>query len=383
MMNGTSKELIGVYANSTPISSIYKGSILIWGLNTESPEVPDIPNFNVDDIVFEVDTSINKTFTLPVKYWDNGSAIPIFTINWGDGTVDNNVDIHSSTGANTTEVSHIYEKEGRYIVIMSSNINSKNRLEFIDDWIDGISPVTKIYSFGNRIYNTVKITSKMKYLTHIGSGIFTGTMSGASFTITNIGTSTSSSNLLAVNLEGVLAKCSKPISFNSCYFTEIKGDIFAGWGDNASGWSDSVFNGGYIRVVDTLSIPTNLANVPIFNSAIRKFRELQLSPSSYIISYIMGTDYRKYPRSIFITNVGVYTGKQTLDFSGFTNWGLPEDSFSFTQDAKDSVVSSLITNSVDKSANPTAQNIKLSKNTLSVLTDEEIAQITSKGYTIL
>lgn len=30
-MNGTSKELVGVYKEITPINSIYQGNLLVWG----------------------------------------------------------------------------------------------------------------------------------------------------------------------------------------------------------------------------------------------------------------------------------------------------------------------------------------------------------------
>lgn len=70
----------------------------------------------------------------------------------------------------------------------------------------------------------------------------------------------------------------------------------------------------------------------------------------------------------------------TYDFSGATNWGVATTDI---PDARQSLIDSLITYSYDRASNgmPTA-TIKLSANTKALLTEEEIAQITNKGFTI-
>jgi hypothetical protein len=73
-------------------------------------------------------------------------------------------------------------------------------------------------------------------------------------------------------------------------------------------------------------------------------------------------------------------GKSTLttyDFSGASNWG------TFSEENRQSLIDSLITYSYDRASNGmSTATIKLSANTKALLTEEEIAQITNKGFTI-
>lgn len=380
-MNGISKNLIGVYAYCTPIRFIYQGNLLVWGLNTESPEVPDIPVFNSRDVVLEVDTSINKTVTLPLKYWNMNTSGD--AIDWGDGTVDNALNL--STPSYSKKVSHTYENEGKYLITITVNTRNMSMV-FSDSWIGGESPITKIYSFGNLKYYQVSITSLMKHLVHIGSGVGTNNSSNSNgYTITNLGTpkadSLSPTIPLTVNLEGVLSHCEEyPITFKNCYFTEIEGDMFAGYTKAASYWTTKVIDGGYLHTIHKLSIPDTFSSYNFFTGvAIRRFGELKLSNTCYNVGSIMYNNHSSV-RYMNITNIGAYEGSSTMNFSKFTNWGIASTS---VPDARESVISSLITNSIDKSSGSKATSIQLADNTKTALTDEEIAQITSKGYTIL
>lgn len=70
----------------------------------------------------------------------------------------------------------------------------------------------------------------------------------------------------------------------------------------------------------------------------------------------------------------------TYDFSGATNWGVATTDI---PDARQSLIDSLITYSYDRASNGMATaTITLSANTKALLTEEEIAQITAKGFTI-
>jgi hypothetical protein len=70
----------------------------------------------------------------------------------------------------------------------------------------------------------------------------------------------------------------------------------------------------------------------------------------------------------------------TYDFSGATNWGVATTDI---PDAKQSLIDSLITYSYDRASNGmSTATIKLSATTKALLTEEEIAQITNKGFTI-
>ena len=67
----------------------------------------------------------------------------------------------------------------------------------------------------------------------------------------------------------------------------------------------------------------------------------------------------------------------TYDFSGATNWG------TVREENRQSLIDSLITYSYDRASNGmSTATIQLSANTKALLTEEEIAQITNKGFTI-
>lgn len=79
---------------------------------------------------------------------------------------------------------------------------------------------------------------------------------------------------------------------------------------------------------------------------------------------------------ILIKNIGKST-LTTFDFSGAKNWGTGSD------ENRQSLIDSLITYSYDRVTNGmTSATIKLSTNTKALLTEDEIAQITAKGFTI-
>ena len=79
---------------------------------------------------------------------------------------------------------------------------------------------------------------------------------------------------------------------------------------------------------------------------------------------------------ILIKNIGKST-LVTFDFSDAKNWGTDGD------ENRQSLIDSLITYSYDRATNGMASaTIKLSTTTKALLTEDEIAQITAKGFTI-
>lgn len=77
-----------------------------------------------------------------------------------------------------------------------------------------------------------------------------------------------------------------------------------------------------------------------------------------------------------MTNIGKSTLK-AYNFNGATNWGMNGE------ENRQSLIDSLITYSYDRASNGMATcTITLSANTKALLTEEEIAQITNKGFTI-
>lgn len=72
------------------------------------------------------------------------------------------------------------------------------------------------------------------------------------------------------------------------------------------------------------------------------------------------------------------------DFSGWGNWGVEDESIQLSIGARQSLVDSLAVYSVDRVAKgyTSTYTISLSATTKSLLTQDEIAQITAKGFTI-
>ena len=96
----------------------------------------------------------------------------------------------------------------------------------------------------------------------------------------------------------------------------------------------------------------------------------------------VGYSNSDYLRQITFSNLGAKSGLTTTSTSlrNITNWGVNSDDI---PDARQSLIDSLITYSFDRaSAEYSTCTITLSAISKAVLTDDEIAQITSKGFTI-
>lgn len=104
-------------------------------------------------------------------------------------------------------------------------------------------------------------------------------------------------------------------------------------------------------------------------------QELDMSSISACINIFANCNLLTY---IVIKNLGKGPLKSGYNFIGATSWGTGND------ENRQSLIDSLITYSYDRASNGMAvTNISLSANTKALLTEEEIAQITAKGFTIL
>ena len=109
---------------------------------------------------------------------------------------------------------------------------------------------------------------------------------------------------------------------------------------------------------------------------------LDLTSCNYSNSYSYFVGYSRMPklRKLTFKNIGYQTAKTAIDFSYIDNWGVNNETIT---DAKQSLIDSLVTYTFDRaSAGYATHTITLSAKTKAVLTEEEIAQITAKGYTI-
>ena len=103
--------------------------------------------------------------------------------------------------------------------------------------------------------------------------------------------------------------------------------------------------------------------------------------STSISSWIMGYSANKKLRYLVVKDIGIRSTDSALNTTYSNVWGINSDS---VPDARQSLIDSLITYSYDRaSAGYSSMSITLYKDVKALLTEEEIAQITAKGYTLI
>ena len=97
-------------------------------------------------------------------------------------------------------------------------------------------------------------------------------------------------------------------------------------------------------------------------------------------NYLTGYNYMNYLRYALIKDIGTCTGMTSISFMYQSVWGKEDET---SPDARQSLVDSLLTYSFDRAtAGYSTCTISLNAATKAILTSDEIAQITIKGYTI-
>ena len=118
---------------------------------------------------------------------------------------------------------------------------------------------------------------------------------------------------------------------------------------------------------------TNMAQMLIYCSSLTTISQFDVSSLTNMYLTLSGCTSLQFA---LIKNIGKST-LTTYDFSGASVWGTGSD------ENRQSLIDSLITYSYDRASNGMATaTIKLSATTKALLTEEEIAQITNKGFTI-
>ena len=84
-----------------------------------------------------------------------------------------------------------------------------------------------------------------------------------------------------------------------------------------------------------------------------------------------------------LKGLGTGSSMTSASFGNFYNWGVEDETIPESVGARQSLIDTLITYSFDRvTAGYSACTISLSSTTKALLTEDEIAQITAKGYTI-
>lgn len=130
--------------------------------------------------------------------------------------------------------------------------------------------------------------------------------------------------------------------------------------------------------VDT-SLMTSFNN-PLDNNTIAIFGDFSVkSLPSFNYAYLTGYG-KALLRHITVADIGTNSAQTSVDFSYWEQWGKNTTAI---PSARQSVIDSLVNKTFDRaSAGYSTCTIKLAANTKALLTEEEIAQITAKGFTI-
>ena len=186
--------------------------------------------------------------------------------------------------------------------------------------------------------------------------------------------------------------------------THFKGDkklVFAPMVDtsNATDVSYMFYNCSSLAVVPQLDLKKAATINYMFNgcSVLAYLMEINASEANYMTSAFYGCSNLKKIKMLDVKNILTMgyafhgcssleylsiinlgmSRLDTYDFSGASVWGMDGD------ENRQSLIDSLITYSYDRASNGMdTATIKLSANTKALLTDEEIAQIEAKGFTI-
>ena len=366
-MNGTSKGLVGVFANGTPISTIYNGLKIVWSKTALAPVNP-----YTGSVAFEVDTQFGNTVYFPIipshRYTSN-TVYAEGVIDWGDGKTTNYSKSTNQTAA-ARRISHTYNTDGRYTVVFTP---STKHYEISDgDWTKNyINPITKFLSYGDQ-ETAMFYMYYPNYISYLApNGSFDDRL------YINYSRYEGTMNLDSVFSVGEKAGC---ISYSK--MSRIEGDMFRGNTKLKNVGSILIYNDN-LKYIESLNIATatSASNI-IGQSPVIVIETVAMPTALDNMAKILDSGYYNDSsmigelRQMEITNISSNKNSY-LYFDGLTNWGVNSDK---APNARQSLVKSLLTNTTEKTS---AVKIYLSANTKALLTDEEIAQITSKGYTIL
>ena len=133
--------------------------------------------------------------------------------------------------------------------------------------------------------------------------------------------------------------------------------------------------------------PLDTSNVSNWSSTfagctnLKRIEGIDLKSSTYLGAYsLIGFTKNTTMRYMLIRNIGYQEACVQIYCNKFSVWGVNSDEI---QDAKQSLIDSLITYSFDRASNGYSTcSIILSPETKEVLTEDEIIQIEAKGYSI-
>ncbi len=169
--------------------------------------------------------------------------------------------------------------------------------------------------------------------------------------------------------------------FNNCTSLITIPQIDVSKSDNFNGMFGNCSSLTSLPQLDT-SNGTSLENMLSQCTDLKRIEGISLKSLDKTVgySYLTGTLSMPKLRYALIKDIGTCTNMTSVNFTYWTLWGIDDET---TTDARQSLIDSLLTYSFNRAtAGYSTCTISLSDRTKAVLTEDEIAQITAKGYTI-
>ena len=180
------------------------------------------------------------------------------------------------------------------------------------------------------------------------------------------------------NMQGMFGECRSLISLDLSSFDT----------SNVTNMSRMFYNCSGLTSLDLSSFDTSkVTNLESMFDTCKSLTKIDgyISFKSFSAStmnqyYIMGYSKQNNLRKITFKDIGYHSNAEQFNMSYATVWGVNNDTIT---DARQSLIDSLITYSFDRTtAGYSTCTVTLAADTKAVLTEDEIAQITAKGFTI-
>ena len=331
--------IVGVYKGSTPITSIYKGIDKVFGNSIEE---------NPHSLVCEFKTTSNtQGVWLPMfPYLTSYSEPADFngTIDWGDGTTTN---VSENGNSFRPEYYHEYSTAGTHIA--------------------RFTPTSGYYTVTFNMYNNTN--PYLKKILQAGD-------SCKGFT-----TSTYCQNPSTYDHDIYIDEIHLEEAFSYVYLSNVVGL----YDFNMQPTLEASLSLYYKQVVPELNVHTLVARSLTINKAQKIVGQIYINYNIISLVGVKEFEFIHFNNSIssniYVNNLNdLITGtfhniggpsSTTYDFSTANKWGTGGDK------SRQSVIDSLITYSVPKNI-----TIQLSQNTYNLLTEDELNQMITKGYTI-
>ena len=148
-----------------------------------------------------------------------------------------------------------------------------------------------------------------------------------------------------------------------------------------------MFSGTDITIIKELDTSGGTSFYDMFAGCDKLIKVASLSLKSLdttiSYSYFTGWGTMNKLRYVLLKDFGTESSCTSADFTHWPNWGVEDETVPLSAGARQSLIDTFITYSYDRAtAGYSTCTVTLHANTKALLTQDEIAQITAKGYTL-